>query len=142
MALNKYGDGLKYREDIGTLSIYEQFLNHRPVFEVVVDNEDDMLAIYVGKPGSAAFVADDNTDETRGEMLIKTKGFANATLHENPDGTEDENDWFPNGITVHVNGRTVQRYVYPRVAHLLADLFVPKAEPQAEPTEADGGNDQ
>jgi len=140
MALSKHGDGLRYREDLGTLSVYEQFLNHRPVFEVVVDNEDDMLTIYVGKPGSAAVVAEDNTDEVRGEMLIKTKGFAAATLHEDPDGAEDADDWIPNGVSVHVNGRTVQRYVYPRVAHLLADLFVPRAvQPEAETA---GGDEQ
>jgi hypothetical protein len=118
-----HGNGLKYREDISaqwitpegvtetTRSIYELWVADRIVALVSVVNTDPELRIQIGKP---------DADET-GDWHV-SEGRAEKNLHP----IFDENG-IPEGLHEHVDGVTVQRYVYPRMAAILANMYVPKS---------------
>lgn len=112
------GTGIKYREDLGSLSVYEVWLYDRIVIEAVVDNEDPELKIWVGKPGaalSAHVVGMENA-------LTETGGRAKKGMHVVGGGPETA----PDGFHEHVDGITVQTYIAPRVARFVVDFYVPK----------------
>src|SRR5689334_23051160 len=125
MALDEHGNGLRYAENVGTFSVYEMFLNHRPAFEVVIDNDDPELVIHTARVGTGVALKEGVPAKS---VLNVTKGRAKISLHE---GTSELIDGIPvpSGVDVHINGRTVQRYVYPRTPFLLADLYIPRAQP-------------
>ncbi len=96
--------GLTYRGDEGDngkLSVYEFWLRGRSVLEVVVDNTDSDLAIWIGKPG-----------ELETGELIKTRGVAQRV------------EAFEGGPEI-ISSTTIRMYVEPRLAVLIARVFVP-----------------
>lgn len=121
MAKDMNGSGLVYKEDVGTWSVYQMWFEHRVVFEVTVDNADPELKIYVGKQSATWAKVNDvpAVQATSGE-LIETKGRAAKGTHE-VGGTPDS----PGDLKDHIDGMSVQSYVYPRVMFLMAAVFVP-----------------
>lgn len=135
MALNSQGDGLRYREDQGTKSIYEMVIKNRPVLEIVVDNADEDLVIHVAKPGTVFSMATGLSLDGEPNVLVPTQGRARRGKHIKPemqdlvekfDGTAEEFiNLHPDAIVEHIDGMSVYSYVIPRVIYLLADVFVP-----------------
>lgn len=130
------GNGMKYRNDIpskrvtedgvvdSTRSVYEMWLADRIVFLVSVDNDDPELRIQIGKPNA------DVTDKWHTSVGQAVKG-----LHTVPSSDESE---VPDGLHEHIDGTSVQAYVYPRVALILAHMYVSKADgTQTTPTDGD-----
>ena len=111
--------GLRYQTDEGTWSVYVMEIGGRPVFEVSVDNEDSDLKIYVGKIGARWAQINELTDAGFG-VSLETNGRAQRGTHE-VGGTPEA----PGELKDHIDGTSVQTYVYPRVARIMADLFVP-----------------
>jgi hypothetical protein len=116
--------GLRYHGDVGRFSVYNFWLRGRVVLEVTVDNDDEALPIYVGRPG--AVEASFNGDN---EALRPTNGRAQLATYVVPGPGVDAP---PEGVAQHVDSWTVRSYVKPRLAVLLAKAFVPEA---VQPTE-------
>lgn len=101
----KHPKGLNYRGDFGTYSVYDFWLRGRVVLEVLVDNEDEELKIWIAKPGGVE----------AGEMLV-TRGTARWDELIGDNGEL---------ISKTVNSNTIRYYVEPRLAVLVARVFVP-----------------
>jgi hypothetical protein len=115
------GNGLVYSNDVTeklltdegvlstTRSVYTMWIANRIVFLVSVVNDDPLLLIQIGKPDAL----------TTGKWHI-TVGRAEKALHVIPasDGSE-----VPDGFNEHVNGTTVQHYVYPRIALIITHMY-------------------
>lgn len=113
----KHPRGLTYRGDHGTLSVYDFWLRGRPVLEVIVDNEDPELKVWIAKPGGAEV----------GDMLV-TKGVATMTsptakvvVDEDTEGLSVDFGDGPKMLDAH----SIRYYVEPRLAVLIARVFVP-----------------
>jgi hypothetical protein len=107
-------NGLKYftdEVDIATqhtVSVYHMYIEGQLVFKVFVDNDEsadlpDGVDLPEGVTAHPMVVMD-----AAGTKTLQTKGVAMRQLHV--DG-------------VHVDGMTVQSYVYPRLARLLVQLY-------------------
>lgn len=121
------GNGLRYRNDVPaayldengvtetTRSVYEMFLGGRIVFLVSVVNADPDLQIQIGKPDA----------DTTGKWHL-SDGMAAKSLHPVPaaDGGE-----IPDGFIEHVDGITVQQYIYPRLPLILTRMYRLGVEP-------------
>ena len=119
------GTGLAYRSDVAdtwiagdvddmsvvntTRSIYEMWAANRIVFLVSVVNADPDLVIQLGKPDA----------DVTGEWHL-SRGKAAKAVHAVPaaDGSD-----IPDGLDEHVDGITVQSYVYPRAALILTHMY-------------------
>lgn len=112
------GTGIKYREDLGSLSVYEVWMFDRLVIEVVVDNDDVDLKIWVGKPGAAVFAHTVGLDAA----MRETGGRAQKSMHIVGGGEGVA----PDGVHEHIDGVTVQSYVAPRIARFVVEFYVPK----------------
>lgn len=110
------GSGLGYKGDIQTYSVYELHVDGKVVLEAAVDNSDPELKIFIGKHG--ATFAQVQVGETG--HLIETKGRAQKSIHE-VGGADGE---VPNGIHDHIDGTTIQTYVYPRAINFIVQLHV------------------
>lgn len=122
MAKSAKGTGLVYRGDEGTWSVYEMWYENRVIFEASVCNTDPNLKIWVGQRGATwAMVHDVAECVTSCGALIATKGRAQRGIHTEG-GVPGE---VPDGLHEHVDGATMQSYVYPRLTFLLATIFVP-----------------
>jgi hypothetical protein len=113
--------GLVYRGDVDTLSVYDFWLRGRVVLEVVVNNVDPDLRIYVAAPGSVTEI--DDTVKTDG-VLRPTSGQAVKKTFYVPSTTADS---VPDGLHEHIASDSIRTYVNPRLAVLLAKVFVPEA---------------
>lgn len=116
-----HGNGLRYRSDVPTLhvgeegvtettrSVYEMLIANRIVFLVSVVNADPDLQIQIGKPDA----------DTTGKWHL-SDGMAVKSLHPMPaaDGGE-----IPDGLLEHVDGTTVQLYIYPRLPLILTHMY-------------------
>ncbi len=106
--------------------MYDFWLRGRIVLEVAVDNaqtssEQTGYPIYVGRPGAV---------ESQGDVdLLATNGRAVKRTFYVPGETEND---APDGLHVHVDPESVYSYVRPRLAVLLAKVFVPG---EATPTQ-------
>ena len=119
------GSGLVYRHDVPdkwtdddgvtdtTRSVYEMWLIDRLVLLVSVVNADPFLQIQIGMPDA----------EDTGKWHL-SDGRAVRAVHEVP--ASDGSD-VPDGVVEHVNGLSVQRYIYPRLPIILTHLYVPKS---------------
>ena len=107
-------NGLKYFADEidvttqHTVSVYHMYVEGKLVFKVFVDNDEsadlpDSLHFPEGVTAHPMTIMD-----AAGTRTIKTNGVAMRQLHD--DG-------------VHIDGMTVQSYVYPRLARLLVQLY-------------------
>jgi len=122
------GTGLVYRVDEKTWSVYDMWFEDRVIFEVAVNNTDPELKIYVGRLAATwAMVHDLDDDEMSFGDLIETKGRAKRGTHE-VGGTPVS----PGEIKDHIDGATIQSYVYPRLLFLMAAVYVP-LKPQVPP---------
>lgn len=108
--INEHGNGLAYTSDRDNVSIYAMMMDHRVVFYVTVDNEDAELKIRVH-----------THDWNYG---YETNGKAIKGVHE-VGGTHDT----PGDLKDHIDGMSIQNYVYPRLPIILANLYVPKLDP-------------
>lgn len=116
--MNTKTNGLSYVGDVNMISRYTLYLEGRRVMDVLVDNAITELppaGVELGDgvslhPISIAMV--DAPEVTR----QATNGLAARRPYM------DES-----GVTTRVSATTVQTYVYPRAAQLLARLFVPTA---------------
>ncbi len=120
------GNGLAYREDVAeawlaegsdslvetTRSVYDMWIGDRRVFLVSVVNADPGLQIQIGKPDALAT-----------HQWHLSDGQAVKGLHPVPaaDGGE-----VPDGLVEHVDGTSLQQYVYPRLPLILTKMYVPK----------------
>lgn len=116
------GYGLVYRGDEESWSVYEMYLDDRVIFEASVNNEDPELVIHVGRRG-ATFGQVWSIDKSISNFgdLVPTKGRAKRVTHV-VGGSEDQ---APDGVHDHIDGFTLQTYVYPRALFLMAAIFVP-----------------
>lgn len=112
--------GLRYQKDEGVWSVYVMELDGRPIFEVSVDNADPDLIIYVGRVGARWAQVHEVADADFG-VSLETNGRAAKGMHEVGGSPET-----PGDIVDHIDGMSVQSYVYPRVARIMADIFIPK----------------
>jgi len=112
--------GLRYQKDEGSWSVYLMDIDERPVFEVSIDNDDPDLTIYVGRVG-ARWALVHNISDTGYGVPLETNGHATKNTHE-VGGTPES----PGELKTHIDGVSVQSFVYPRVARILADIFAPK----------------
>lgn len=122
--------GLTYRGDEHTVSIYDFWLRGRPVLEVTVDTADPELTISVGKPGTM-----NSTDPD--DLFIKTNGRARwSSLGSHFEGPEDDDDDDDADIDIDIpvadesgprmlDSNSIRSYVQPRLAVLIARVFVP-----------------
>ena len=126
----KNGNGLGYKGDVQTWSVYELHVDGIVVLEAAIDNDDSDLKIFVGKRG-ATFAQVQLGIEGQ---LTETKGRAVKGVHE-VGGADGE---VPDGLNLHIDGYTVQRYIYPRALHFVTQLYVAKPElPVEKPAEAE-----
>lgn len=122
MAKNMKGTGMVYRGDEKTWSVYDMHLDGRVIFEAAIDNTDPELKIYVGRCGATfGKVWEIDKSVTDFGDLTVTKGRAKRSVH--PVGGAPGQ--VPDGLHDHIDGATVQSYVYPRLTFLLAAIFVP-----------------
>lgn len=115
------GTGMKYRGDVParwlsdsgvtdtTRSVYEMWVGHRLVFLVSVVNDDPALGIQTGKP---------DADVTN--QWYYSDGQAYKSLHELPATGEDD---IPDGLVEHVDGVSLQQYVYTRLPLILVKMY-------------------
>lgn len=119
-------NGLSYVGDTeaagATWSRYTLFLEGRRVMDALVNLSDDATEAGA-KTGCAApdgmvlrHIAIAKVDATIEDGWMPTKGFAAHGPHFSGDGVYD-----------HVDGKTVEQYIAPRAAFMLARLFVPAA---------------
>lgn len=130
------GTGLAYRGDEKSWSIYQFYADDRNLLEVSVDNDDPDLKIYVGKTGATFTRVWGIDKQFAGDVgdLIVTKGRAVRSVHV--DGQPVTADQVPDGLHTHIDGRSIQTYVYPRLLFLIAEVYAPR--PPAPPAEDDG----
>lgn len=115
------GTGLAYRSDVPdkwhdgddvvhtTRSVYEMYVADRVVFLVSVVNADPFLQIQLGKPDV----------ETTCNWHF-TVGQAVKGLH--PVSAADGGE-VPDGLDEHVDGTSLQAYVYPRLSLILTRMY-------------------
>lgn len=116
------GTGLTYRNDVKavwldddgtpsstTRSVYQMWIADRVVFLVSVLNADPFLQIQLGKP-----------DVENGGKWYLSDGQAKRGLHVVPasDGGE-----VPDGLLEHIDGISIQEYVYPRTLMILVKMY-------------------
>lgn len=121
MAITEKHKGISYVSDEGTLSRYTVFIEGRRVMDVFVDN-----ATTVPAPGNLELPEEVTLHPISVGMVDvpplfpgavqATKGFAAKHPHLDNEG-----------VSVHVDTQTVGTYVMPRLATLLARIFVPAA---------------
>lgn len=104
----KHPRGLTYRTDEGHLSVYDFWLRGRVVLEVVVSNVNPELRIMVGRPGDLA-------SHGVGKFL-PTEGRAQFSDIRDEDGDL---------LSRTLSSTSIRSYVEPRLAVLLARVFVP-----------------
>lgn len=136
MAVDQNGNGLRYRDNQGKYSVYELVVQHRPVVEIVVDNDDSDLKIYVAKPGTVFSLVTGLSLDDGAPKLLETKGRARRGKHVKPEfksvaekfeGSSAEFiNTYPDAIMEHIDGMSVYEFVGPRMLYILADVFVPK----------------
>lgn len=120
MAKDENGNGLAYEGDINGWSIYVMHLKGQAIFEASVNNNDPDLTIWVGKIG-ATFAHIHELD--MGVPLTETEGRAVKGVHA---AKPAEGETVPSGLYDHIDGMSIQMYVYPTLPFILVDLFVPK----------------
>jgi hypothetical protein len=115
------GNGLAYRSDVPekwvdedgvkdtTRSVYEMYVADRMVFLVSVVNADPDLQIQIGRPNA----------EATGKWHL-SDGQAVKGLHEVP---SDDGGEVPSGLVEHVDGMSLQAYVYPRLPLILVRMY-------------------
>lgn len=116
------GTGLAYRNDVTaewlddaaeiistTRSVYEMWIANRLVFLVSIVNSDPDLRIQLGKP---------DADVTT-QWYISDGNAAKGT-HEVP---ASDGGPVPDGLIEHIDGITLQQYIYPRTAHILTNMY-------------------
>lgn len=120
-----HGSGLAYLHDVkisdepgNTRSVYQMWMGDRVVFLVSVVNDDPELLIQIGRPDA----------ETTGKWHVST-GHAGRGLHPIPSTDASE---VPDGLAEHVDGVSLQAYIYPRLPLILVNMYVPKLDPNAE----------
>jgi hypothetical protein len=113
------GNGMAYTGDVAEYSTYTLHIGGRPVLDIAVNNTDPDLVIYVGVPSSVRAKVEHGID-----TLIPTRGRAQKNLY--PVGGDSETA--PDALKERVTSRTVQSYVLPRIARLMADVYVPKVD--------------
>lgn len=108
-------DGLTYSGDFDganghSYSVYVMTLNGKNVFNVVIDNFAEVPVPANMGTVPAGITAHTITVVKPGQVSgITTNGLAFRTPH--PEGT-------------HIDGRSVQSFIYPRVVRFLIDLYV------------------
>lgn len=112
--------GLTYRGDVNTISVYDFWLRGRVVLEVAVDSEDPELTILIGKPGAAE--ADDFTP-TRGRAQWSQMAYSDESVGDDEDA-EDAVEAENLGPRI-IDSYSIRNYVQPRLAVLIARVFVP-----------------
>lgn len=121
--MKKHGIGMTYLHDVPekwevvndeyvdtTRSVYQMWVNDVVVFLVSVVNADPHLQIFIGRPDA------EDTGAWHGSV-----GQAFKSTHE-VGGTSTS----PGDLVEHVDGVSVQRYVYPRTSQILTHMYVPK----------------
>lgn len=121
--MKKHGIGMTYLHDVPekwevvndeyvdtTRSVYQMWVNDVVVFLVSVVNADPHLQIFIGRPDA------EDTGVWHGSV-----GQAFRGTHE-VGGTPTS----PGDLVEHVDGVSVQRYVYPRIPQILTHMYVPK----------------
>ena len=110
------GNGMAYKGDIASYSVYELFVSDVVVLEAAIDNNDPELTIFIGKQGATFAQV---TMGVEGQ-LTETKGRAVKNVHVIGGGE----DTAPDAISEHIDGRSVQQYVYPRALNFVVDLHL------------------
>lgn len=116
------GTGMVYRNDVPakwisddntmvstTRSVYEMWVADRLVFLASTINADPFLQIQLGKPDV----------ENSGTWYL-SDGQARKSMHIAPstDGSE-----VPDGFDEHIDGISMQEYVYPRILLILVKMY-------------------
>lgn len=116
------GTGLAYRDDVtavwvtdegdvltSTRSVYQMWVANRLVFLVSVVNADPQLRIQLGMPNAE--------DTNKWHVSV---GQAKKSLHLLP---ASDGGNIPDGLFEHIDGISVQRYIYPRVGQILVNMY-------------------
>lgn len=119
--------GLGYVGDEGNFSRYTFWLEDRRIFDVLVDNatqvsDADLPAGVTAEPGVTFHPISIARVDAPTDTRQPTKGFGAKVLKGVVDG-----DGMPLGLNHQISQTSVSGYVTPRVAYLLARLFVPAA---------------
>jgi hypothetical protein len=122
------GNGLAYKGDIQSFSVYELFVNGIVVLEAAIDNNDSDLKILIGKQGATFSQVQMGVEG----QLTETKGRAVKNVHVIGGG----NDTAPDAISEHIDGVSVQKYIYPRALRFVVELHLNYLSPSAQPAEA------
>lgn len=103
---NHRGNGLVYRTDVGTVSIYDMYVKNRVVFHVAVDNDEQVPVIQIAKPGETTYAPTRGRAQKREFIVRDEDGDAKSTK-------------------VRVDSGSIQSFIYPRLAEFLTALYVP-----------------
>lgn len=114
----KDGNGLAYKSDVLTWSVYELHVSGVVVLEVAIDNADPELKIFIGKQGATFAQVQVGVPD----QLTETKGRAIQNVYAVGDGEGA----VPEGLSKHVSGTSVQTYIYPRALRFVVQLYVVK----------------
>lgn len=102
MAKDIMGNGLAYDQDVDGKSIYILWIENKIAFSVVVDNADPELKIVITGNGKT----------------LETNGRAGKGMHE-----VGGSDTSPGDLKDHIDGMSIQMYIYPRIMHFIAELY-------------------
>lgn len=116
----KNGNGLAYKGDVQSYSVYELFVEGMAVLEAAVDNTDTELKIFVGKQGATFAQVEMGIDG----QLTETTGRAVKGTHV-IGGSEDT---APDALAEHIDGCSVQSYIYPRALRFVVQLHLQKPD--------------
>lgn len=110
------GNGMAYKGDIQSYSVYELFVSDVVVLEAAIDNNDPELKIFVGKQGATFAQV---TMGLEGQ-LTETKGRAVKGTHV----IGGDEDTAPDAVHEHIDGCSVQQYIYRRALNFVVDLHL------------------
>lgn len=114
--IDENGNGLAYRGDVDSWSVYDLWIENRVVLRVVIDNDDPELSIGFSRPDVDA-------------PLLYRGGHARTALYSYKDGP-GEADW---RVVEHIDGDSVREFIYGQLVFVLADAYRPKEPAVARP---------
>lgn len=133
MAINN-GNGLAYKNDVQTWSVYELHVSGVVVLEAAIDNSDPELKIFVGRRGATFAQVQLGLEG----QLFETKGRAQNWVH----AVGGDETTAPDAIVQQIDGYTVQRYIYPRALRFVTQLYVAQLTVPEEAEESESTPEQ